>query len=445
LQVAHDPPGRGVVALRASHRDPLPDVEQTPVRRQCSQAQQRFWFEEQLHPGNPGLNVAVRWRLEGELAPAHLAQAWRLVVARHETLRTSFVDVEGEPVAIVAAHAEFYPTIHDLRHLDEAAAALEAERLADIEATTPFDLSVAPLIRVSALQIQPAVWTLLVTAHHTVCDGWSVGILAREFGTICAALASSRPPDLPRLPITYGDYTAAQRAGLAVAPLEEASSYARRMLEGYRQFEVLPDRQRPVVQTSNGSIASVLLDRSLTNSLSALSARSGCTLFMTAYAALLVLLYRHTAETDIALGTQVVGRDDVEVENLVGCFINTLALRCDLSGDPTFAELLERARDAVLATFEARALPLERLIEIVNPKRDLSRNALFSTNFIFQRSFIENARYGDFSLVDLPSRSAGALYDLNFFMVAPKAGGPHASTTPTSSSTRPSLRCSSAS
>jgi amino acid adenylation domain-containing protein len=383
----------------------------------CSQAQQRFWFEERLHPGNPGLNVAVRWRIDGDLSDAHLSEAWRRIVARHQTLRTSLTTVDEEIVQVVASEAAFSVTVADLRMLPEAKATAEADRLASESAHTPFDLAVAPLIRVTRARLTDDSSILLVTAHHTVCDGWSIGILAREMGEICAALQVGREPELPALPLTYGDYAAWEREWLAGAVLEDETAFSKRLLDGYKQFELLTDHPRPAIQSSNGAIASVLLDRHLTNGLTALARDNGCTLFMLAYASLLVLLHRYSGETDIALGTQVVGRDEPELEHIVGCFINTIALRADVGGNPTFAQLLERVRDIVLETFEIRHFPLERLIEVANPKRDLSRNSLFSINFIFQRSFIKNDNYGRFALTDLPSRSAGALYDLNFFMV----------------------------
>jgi amino acid adenylation domain-containing protein len=384
----------------------------------CSQAQQRFWFEEALHPRNPGLNVAVRWQLIGELSDAHLDAAWRLLVARHPSLRTSFDELDGEPAQIVAPRVEFGVRVIDLRHLDEPQRLAEAARLARREAQATFDITVAPLIRATRLVIDHRTSTLLVTAHHTVCDGWSVGVLARDMGEICAALQSGAAPALPQLPISYSDY-ATWEQGYIRAPgvLEAEADYARTLLRGYQQFELLPDFPRPAVQSANGAIASLLLDRKLTDGLAAIARTNGCTLFVAALSALFTLLHRYTGETDITLGTQVAGRDDEDLENVVGCFINTIALRADLAGDPPFSEMLARISDGVSDAFEMRHVPLERLIQAVRPKRDLSRNALFSVNFIFQRSFITNATYGDFALVDLPSSSAGALYDLNIFMV----------------------------
>ena len=190
-----------------------------------------------------------------------------------------------------------------------------------------------------------------------------------------------------------------------------------RGLEGFEPFEILPDFSRPPVQTANGGIVTRLLERRTSDAVAGLARANNCTLFMAAYAVLLVLLHRYSGRTDIAVGTQVAGREAIEFENLVGTFINTIALRTDVSGDPAFLELLERARDTVTDALESRAVPLEQLVALVNPKRDLSRSPLFPVNFVYQRSFIENASYGTFKLVDLPSRSAGPICDLDFFMV----------------------------
>jgi amino acid adenylation domain-containing protein len=384
----------------------------------CSQSQKRFWFESQLHPENPGLNVAVRWRLEGEVSSAQLEAAWRLIVARHQTLRTSFLTIEGEPYQLVEPAVPFGVPVVDLTTLPENDAYAEADRVASLEAQRTFDITVAPLIRVTHVRVRPDVSMILVTAHHTVCDGWSIGVLAREMGQICAAAHAGRAAALDELQASYADYAAWERTWLSPssALAAEREDLANR-LAGFQQFEIVPDKPRPPVQTANGDIVSVLLERPLSDALAELARQNNCTLFMAAYAALLALLHRYSGETDIVVGTQIAGREEVAFEQLVGTFINTVALRTDVSGDPSFRELLARASDTVADALDLRYVPLEELVEIVNPKRDLSRNALFSINFVFQRSFIQNATYGAFRLIDMPSRSAGPICDLNFFMV----------------------------
>ncbi len=389
----------------------------TPAKFLCSPAQRRFWVLDQMDPHNPALNVAVRWKLEGDVTHQHLEMAFQQIVARHQVLRTWFSAVEGEPVQVVEPCLGFKIPMLDLSGLPDVEMQEEAERIARLEARAPFDLASPPLIRVTHLRLREKQSMLLITAHHIVCDGWSIGVLAREMGTICQALQRGEAPQLPPLRITYTPYSERGLREQQDVDLKEELEYWGTHLLGVRQFELQTDRPRPPVQTSNGNILSMLLDRPLTDALAQLSRRQGCTLFMTSFAAFVTLLFRYTGETDIAVGTQFVGRDDVELENAVGLFINTLLLRSDLSGAPGFLELLERVKERVVEAYEYQHLPLEQLIELLKPKRDPSRNALFSLNFIFQRSFIRNETYGEFRLIDMPSCPAGAMYDLNVFMV----------------------------
>jgi non-ribosomal peptide synthetase component F len=383
----------------------------------CTLQQQRFWVLEQLKPGNPALNVAVRWELEGEVRSDLIDRSWQTVIARHETLRTSISEIDGEPIQIVESSVKFRVPLIDLTMLPEETARAEADRIAGEEARTAIDLHCPPLIRVTHLRLTPTRSIILVTAHHIICDGWSIGRLAAEVGTCYAALHAGQEPALPLLPLQYGEFAAWQRSALAADDVENSLPFWRNALAGMRHFEIPTDHPRPSIESYNGSIVSELLERDITDGITSVARGENCSLFTVALAALLTLLHRHSDETDIAIGTQITGRDTVELENLVGLFINTLVIRADLSGDPTFVALISRVKAVVNGIFEHQAVPLQKLIDIVAPARDLSRNPLFSVNFIFQRSFITNAAYGGFRLIDLPSRSAGALYDLNFFMV----------------------------
>jgi amino acid adenylation domain-containing protein len=383
----------------------------------CSLGQRRFWILDQLDPGNPALNVAVRWRLEGAVSVAQLERALQHIIARHSVLRTGIAAVDGTPVQVVQPHGAFRIPVIDLSTLPAADADREAQRIASREARSSFNLAVPPLIRVTLLRLRERVWTVLVTAHHIICDGWSIGVLTRELAEICAAEHSGRPPELPQLPVSYGDYAAWQNDWAESAERGEDADFWVRTLRGAAAFEVLPDHPRPPVLSTHGDIESRLLDRSLTDRLAGFARRRGYTLFMVSMAALLALLKRYTAAEDITIGTQVAGREDPDLEPLVGMFINTLVLRFELPGDPTVAALCEQVSQVVLNAFEHQQMPIEKLIEILKPQRDSSRNTLFSVNFIFQRSFIRNACAGSFELLDMPSVSAGAMYDLNFFMV----------------------------
>ena len=399
--------------------DGLPDSRAAALERQhpCTLAQERFWILDRLLPGNPALNIAVRWRLVGRFSTNELEQAFRLILSRHEGLRTAFVERDGDLIQVVKPSVPFRLPVVDISSLSDDAVEAEVERLTKLEARGSFDLADPPFLRVTQVRVRDDQSVLLVTVHHIVADGWSIGVLAREMGEICAALQGGRLPTLPPLSLSYGDFALQQRESLSNSDFVADEAFWRNSLGDMKHFELQTDFPRPLEQTANGSIVSILLPRATTDGFTRLARRNGCTMFMAALTVLYTLLHRYSGETDIAIGTQTAGRDEVDVENLVGLFINTLILRGDLSGAPTFEELLERTRDLVSDAFEHQRLPLERVIEIVAPKRDLSRNALFSVNFIFQRSFIENATYGDFKLIDMPSRSAGALYDLNFFMV----------------------------
>lgn len=396
---------------------PLDAASSEPREAPCSHAQRRFWVLDRLDPGDPALNVAVRWRLEGDVPIASVERAFRLILTRHETLRTYFEQSGGDPVQIVAPRVSFRIPVIDLTSSPEPQAIAEAERIAKIEARASFNLSIPPLIRVTLLQIRKDVCFLLLTAHHAVCDGWSIGIIAKEFGEICAAAAAGRFPTLQELPVSYSEFSEWQNEQLRDPQAQSETDYWAAKLKGMSYFELRTDKPRQPLRTVNSDIESVLLGRKLVADAHALARAHGCTFFMTVLSALLTLLHRYSGETDIAIGTQVAGRDEMELENLVGVFINTVILRGNLDGDPSFAELLERVNDLVVEAFEHQSVPLERLIEILKPKRELNRNPLFSLNLIYQRSFIENASYGTFKLIDMPSYSPGGLYDLNFFMV----------------------------
>ena len=391
--------------------------DETPTVFPCTLAQQRFWVLDRIDPGTAALNVAVRWRLEGDVSAELAERAFAAIIARHETLRTAIVEQDGTPVQVVAQAVPFRLPDIDLTRLEEAQRMPEALRLGAREARAPFDLTRPPLLRATLLRLEPRVSILLVTVHHVVADGWSIGVLAREFGRQYDAVAAGNAPDLPELEIQYGDFALWQQAWLASEALTPAREFWQQRLAGLAPFEVPPDKPRPPVQTDNGAIVSVVLPRPLTDALAALGRTRGATMYATSLAGLLTLLHRYTGQTDIVLGTQVAGRDQVELEPLVGNFINTVILRHSLDPSRRLAEVLEETRDTVQDALAHQQMPIEELIARIRPARDLSRNALFSVNFIFQRAFIRNESFRDFALVDIPSQTAGALYDLNFFMV----------------------------
>lgn len=409
----------GTVRVNEPARQARPPVMAGGEKLQfpCSAGQRRFWLLHQLNPRHPSLNITVRWRLEGVVSNSDLEKAFRLIMTRHQVLRTFFAEAGSEVTQIVEPCVSFHIPIIDLTGLPEAEALIEAERTARLEAYTPFDLSAPPLMRVTHVRLCKNVSVLLVTLHHLVSDARSIDILAREVSEICAALQAARPPVLPDLPISYGDFSAWQAEQLTRPIQQTDADFWKRALHGLKYFEIQADHTRPPMLTANGSILSVPLDRELTNELAHLSRHHGATLPMTVLAALLVLLHRYTGETDISIGGQFVGREEADHENLIGLFSNMLVVRSDLSGDPGFLALLERVRDNLAEILKRRHITPQNLTEIVKPAPDLSRNPLFSVNFTFQRAFIESNNSTRFKLIELPSCSMRAACDLDFSMV----------------------------
>jgi thioesterase domain-containing protein/acyl carrier protein len=257
---------------------------------------------------------------------------------------------------------------------------------------------------------------LLVTAHHTVCDGWSVGVLSREFGLTYDALQRDGAPALPPLQIQYADFAMWQRECLTEGNWTADREYWGRKLAGVKRFVIPPDRTGSLAGTASAPIISILLARSLTDPAQALAKTHRCSFFALALATLLTLLQRISGETDITVGTQVAGRDEVELEELIGVFINTLPLRADLSGNPTFLDLLEQVQGVVSEALVNQHIPAAELAKLLKTSPEFGASPL-AVNFIFQRSFVTNDRYNSLSVIDMPSVTPGALYDLNFFMV----------------------------
>ncbi|WP_428378012.1 condensation domain-containing protein [Lichenicoccus sp.] len=396
---------------------PAPLADQGPLRFPSSIAQERFWAIDRLEPGSSALNIAVRWQLDGRVSSDLVQRAFEAIIARHEILRTAFEEIEGALVQVVAPSLAFRIAAVDLTALQADQALQEAERIGRAEARARFDPAQAPLLRVTLVRIAEQRTLLLLTVHHMVCDGWSIGVMAREFGLQYDAARMRRPAPLADLSIQYGDYARWHRERMRGGEFEADTAYWQRQLRDLTYLEIAPDRPHPPTTATGADIVGLLLDRTLTDGLQEFSRRHGNTLFVTALAALTILLNRYTGETDIAIGTQVIGRDEVELEDMVGVFINTLVLRQDVADRPGLAQLLHRTQEMVQAALDHQNLPMEQLIQLLQPKRDMTRNPFFSINFIFQRSFISNESRSEFDLVDLPSHSPGGLYDLNFFMV----------------------------
>ncbi|HEY6390560.1 MAG TPA: amino acid adenylation domain-containing protein [Bryobacteraceae bacterium] len=383
----------------------------------ASSGQQRFWVLDQIKPGDPSCNVAVRFGLTGILDRVSLEAALNEIIGRHEILRANFVMLDGQVMQLVSPARKIDIQFTDITALPESERALEADRLAGEEAQRPFNLASGPLMRAGLLRLADDEHVLLITIHHIVSDGWSIGILTGELGAIYEAFHAGLPSPLPELPIQYADYTLWQRDHRNELASTEDEAYWKNKLSDLPQFEVTPDMPRNAAKPAIGNILSRLLPVALTDSFRELSRRQDSTLFVTMLAALATLLYRYTGETDIVVGSPVAGRNSMDVEPLIGPFINTLVLRTDTSGDPTFLELLERVRHVVCEALAHQELPFDRVAELLRLNRSAERNLLFQINCIYQRDFVKPWEHAGLRMRPIPSKSPGAMHDLNIFLV----------------------------
>jgi amino acid adenylation domain-containing protein len=387
------------------------------VLASASLAQQRFWLLEQLGQGSSAFNIPIRWLLKGQIKPEVLECAFNELIRRHDILRTTLIQVEGQPMQRIAPFLNISVAVTDLTGLPENERGQEADRLCREHGEQRFELSALPLLRAILIRTGEEEFILHVTVHHIVADGWAVGLFAQEIGDIYDAYVRGLPSPLPDPEMQYADYSAWQRELLQSENIQPQNQFWLERFRNHSPFEVMPDKPRPALQTTNGDVVSIQLPRAITDAIQEVSRKHGNTFFITACAAFLTLLYRYTGQEDITIGTQVSGRNQVEHEQIIGLFLNTLPLRNDLSGNPSFPQLLERVQEVVLQALAHQDTPFENLVELINPKRDLSRNPLFQVNFMLQRSLVTSRDYDTFSLLDVPSRLAGAMYDLNCLMV----------------------------
>jgi amino acid adenylation domain-containing protein/thioester reductase-like protein len=375
-------------ALETAARAELPPIE--PADREgrlpLSFAQQRLWFLEQLGDLGGTYHIPMRLRLRGALDRDALVRALDGIVARHEALRTTFAQVDGVPEQRIApADVGFHLVEHDLGGRADADA--ELGRLVAEEAGAPFDLQPGPLIRGRLIRLAADDHVLLLTMHHIVSDGWSMGVLTSELSALYAAHREGTEADLPALPVQYADYAAWQRRWVEGEVLQAQADYWTQTLAGAPELLELPtDHPRPAQVDHAGARLAVELDEALTDGLKALSRRHGTTLFMTVLAGWAVVLGRLSGQADVVIGTPTAGRGRREIEGLVGFFVNTLALRVDLSGAPTAAELLGRVKERALAAQHHQDIPFEQVVERVDPARSFSHSPLFQVMFAWQNA-----------------------------------------------------------
>jgi hypothetical protein len=376
-------------------------------------SQQRLWFLEQLNPGSPTYNAALAMRITGRLDVAALHRALRTVIARHESLRTTFVVVDGSPEQRVLDEWSTDLPVVDLRGVDSARRTAEAAAIMRERARRPYDLVSDLLLRATVVRTDDEEWLLLIEEHHIAFDGWSDGILFQELAEVYDAELEQRPPVLAELPIQYPDFALWQRRHLTGAVLEDHVAYWRRQLRGAPSTLDLPlDRPRPVRQSYEGAHHFFTLPRAVADAVRELSQAEGATVFMTLLAAFCTLLYRVTGEDDILIGTPIANRNRVELEGLIGFFSNTLVLRTRLGGNPTFRQVIAGARETALGAYAHQDLPFEKVVEAVRPARDPSVNPLFQVNFRVQSDPAPALRLGGTSITPVDIDLGFSRFDL---------------------------------
>jgi hypothetical protein len=345
----------------------------------ASFAQRRLWFLDQWAPGSAAYHLPAALHLHGALDVAALQQSLDALIARHEALRTTFLLLDGQPAQQIQPPAPLALPIHD------APAAARDAQLAAL-AARPFDLARGPLLRATLLRHTPAHATLLLVLHHIAVDGWSLGVLVRELARHYQAAHAGQPCDRRPAPIQYADYAHWQRAQLQGAPLARLLAYWRAQLQGLPTLALPTDHARPAVPTFRSAELALALAPELVARLTQLAHAAGATLFMVLLAALDLLLFWYTGQDDLVVGADIANRTQAETEALIGFFVNMLALRCDLSGDPSFATLLARVRTVCLDAYAHQDLPIDLLINELQPTRSLQRAPLFQVVLVLQNT-----------------------------------------------------------
>lgn len=387
-----------------------------PASVPLSFAQQRLWVLHQLDPGNPSYNMPEAVRFVGPLNTAIFGKSLDEIVRRHEVLCTTFRTTEHGAEQIVAPAQPVNVSHLDLSTLPEAEREAEAARLTAEEAMRPFDLANGPVLRVTLLRLAPEDQIILFTMHHIASDVWSMGVLVKELMALYGAFAEGRPSPLPELPIQYADYAIWQHEWSQQPDHAEQLEYWKKHLRGAPATLDLPaDRPRPAVMSFHGAVQRLALPSHVSASLLSLSRQENCTLFMTLLAAFQTLLHRYTGQVDLVVGTPMAGRNRSEIEGLIGFFVNTLVLRTDLTRNPSFKALLARVREVALGAAAHQDLPFEKLVEELQPERDLSRTPLFQVMFALQNVRTETLALQDLQVVHAGATPAIAKFDLTLF------------------------------
>ncbi|MGH9947839.1 MAG: non-ribosomal peptide synthetase [Pyrinomonadaceae bacterium] len=388
-----------------------------------SPAQTRFWFLDQLRPGTSALNLPIALEADGEIDEFVLEQSLRQILMRHEVLRSAFGMFENQPVQIVASMVDFELQVIDLSMLDDDECQRQLDSLMGTEVRYGFDLKKGGLFRGTLFRISDTKSLLLLNMHHSVADGWSYGVILRELEAWYAAISNGTEPQLPELPIQYGDYAGWQLESLASPEFQSKLSFWRKTLSGAPRFLDLPiAKARPKKPSLEAMIRSQLLDAPLTKATKELSVRHGTTPFMTLMAAFKILLFRLAGQNDIVVGSPVANRTLPEIEHLIGCFVNTVIFRTQLTGELTFGEVLAKVRDYSVEIYAYQDVPIDAIVEDLQPERTLDRNPLFQILFVQQKAFIQPFRVPGVSFTPVQVDRKGTQTDMTFFLIEREEG-----------------------
>ncbi|MHC5853958.1 amino acid adenylation domain-containing protein [Nostoc sp.] len=382
-------------------------------------AQQRLWFLDQLILNNPFYNIPLALHLTGSLNKPALEQTFNEIVRRHEALRTTVSIQSGQPVQVINPMLTITLPVIDLRQLPQAEREIQARQLTTQEAQRPFNLSTDSLLQVKLLWLDETEYILLLTMHHIVSDGWSIGVLIQEIAALYTAFASNQPSPLAKLTIQYADFAYWQRQWLQGEVLEKQLSYWQKQLDSISMLNLPTDRPRLAAQSYQGARQPLQLSKNLSKALLALGQQEGVTLFITLLTAFKVLLSRYTQQEDIAIGSPIANRNRSEIEGLIGFFVNSLVLRTDLSENPTFRELLSRVKEVALEGYSHQDLPFEKLVEELHPERNLNQNPLFQVVFALQNAPMKALELPNLTLSPLPFKTETTRFDLEFHLWEP--------------------------
>ncbi|MDO8544836.1 MAG: LLM class flavin-dependent oxidoreductase [Opitutaceae bacterium] len=384
----------------------------------ASSGQRRLWFLEQMEPGSPLYNIPYLVRLSGPLNERALDRALATVVERHEAIRTMFVAVGSEPMQVIKTSWSLDLPVTDISNVPANAREAELMRLVGEEAKKPFNLQKDLLLRVRLIRLAATEHALMLVMHHIASDGWSMGILYKEIGICYDALANDQEPKLSELPVQYGDFSEWQHEYLQGETLGKLKQYWKKQITGAPALLELPtDHARPPLQSHTGDTVTVQFSPALVTKLRQLSQQNRVTFFMTLLAGFNAVLHRYTGQSDLVIGSPLAGRDAAETEEIVGFFINTILMRTNLAGDPTVTELLARVRDVSLAAFEHREMPYEKLVEELQPQRNLSFDPICQVYFALQNMPMAPLKLSGIKLSIEPVYTGTAKSDLTVWAI----------------------------